>query len=557
MRLVITLLCTASLWAAIGTSAAPPAAGGQTTAEPVTLTLDGDKVTYSADKKHVILSGNVRIRVQASTYVTGEAIIEADQVEADLDRGIISVPEGATVLAGPGLLVGDSLLFDAQKNEFTINDARGYIAGPIPDGHECEHPPVLYFQGSRIQKRGRVTNLHGGRATGCPRDNPHYYLKAKRIKFDESRGALIVYGAKLRFHGVTIPLVPWAKFGFNETTQGKGYKFEMPGYSSREGFYIPGWYRLTDFSNPLNSSIWFRITSKRGITGTAWAKRSWGSWDMHARVSRKALMADDITDQLSLDRLPQVSFTKHVRPRENTDTALTLDLDFGRFRETWEDQPPNEPRRPTEEANRALIELEYVANATQQANKLGDWYGLRGSVSTYSSGPTYRDLELFAGVGDKLSSDLDAHLTLRHHFVGGSTPFMFDDVDIKTELESGATWRVSDRWGLDAWSRFDLDQADMRDYMVTASYRADCLTWSVYYRDVGNSVGFRLDLTGLTGGTRPMQKRSSLEKEMEHRGLTVKPFVSRPGSIKIQGRGYKTPAPEKPGSDEPAGEKEM
>jgi hypothetical protein len=98
---------------------------------------------------------------------------------------------------------------------------------------------------------------------------------------------------------------------------------------------------------------------------------------------------------------------------------------------------------------------------------------------------------------------LGGSLEFVHHFLGGETPFQFDAVDLQTELRPALKARLTETWRLSASGRWDLDTRRLRDYYLELGKRMHCLTWSVFYRFIGGSVGLRLDLNGLTGDTDP------------------------------------------------------
>lgn len=502
----------------------------QRLSEPLTFSLHGDRLEYSIDKRRAILTGNVRGVLYSPGYATGRAAIRADRMEVEVGQGAITTHDGK-VLVGPALLAGDEMLFDTSKSELAIKQARGYMALSPASGGAV---PTVYFSGKEITKVGDNIYLRRGRVTTCDRQRPHYYIFAKRMRFELDTERLVVYDAGVRLYGLKMPLLPQGKTRFGGGGEQRWFDPSVPGYSSREGVYVPVALRLADADAPWATRASVRVTAKQGITGAIWTKHETNDWDIEARASRREWVADKITDRVCLYRLPELTFARHFSERNDPDALLKLDLSFGNFKEDLASERPGEPQRPVVRERRALATLSYVANARQCQQRLGNWYGATGRVSTYSSNDTYSDLELFAGLGGHVTSDLTAHATLRHHITSGTTPFLFDDVDIRTELLAGAAWQFTDKWGVEGWGRYDLDETDMRDYEIGLSFRAHCLTWGLYYRDVGSRIGLRVDLTGLTGGTRPYRSCSALQRQMEQEGLFVAPWVEGGGETRIR-----------------------
>lgn len=514
--------------------------------EPITLTLDGDRVTYSADRKRATVSGNARIWVRMPNFGDGATLVEADEIIADLEKGTIQVPGQARLLVGPALMVGSGLSIDAPAREFSLKDTEGYGAIPPLEGSRYTEPAKVYFKGKGVVKQGDITNILHARMTTCPKDKPDFAIIAKRIKYDPANGRVIIYGAKLRLYGMTIPLIPWIKTGIGGSGSGEPYALGMPGYNRLDGINVPFAVRMTPVGDAYNAAIRGSVTAKSGVIGRAFVEHERGRWDFEVGVARRLRMVDDVTDAIAVDQFPELGAVYWFTPRQGCDNELKLDLEGGYYRERLERLNGTRVNRPRVDAWRSHAELTYTANSCSYRNREGDWYGAVARISNYSTDETYTDLEAFAGLGGPITDNLRGDVTLRHHFVGGSTPFLFDDVDIQTELATGLEWDVNDRWKLDGWTRYDLDEGDMKDYEVGVSYRAGCLTWGLYYRDVNNGIGLRLDLTGITGGTAPLGQRSRLEKQMEARGLSVTPMASRPGGrLKIEGNKV-APAPAAP-----------
>ena len=497
------LLALAACFALSAPGRAAPLTTGAGSDLPVRLEIEGDSIHYSVDRKRATLAGNVRIRMWAPGYADAGVVVLADRVA--LEGSIITAPEGARLTLGPALLRGDDLWFDAATQEFRLARPTGSLSLERSGAGPQTPPVTVHFRGAEVSKVGPAARVSRARLTTCDRDKPHYDLSCREVTYDPVTGRLTVRNASLRLYGMTIPLAPWAKTRLGGPAREPGLAPPTPGYSSSEGLYLQHSLRLTDEDNAWNAAAALRVSRRQGVTGVAWAAREAGPWDVDLRVGRREAVSDSVTDRLALSRAPEVTFTYHFSERDDPQAALDFRVSLGDFREDLLNRPADEDTvRPRVHEWRALAALSYVANAAQQRSRTGAWYGATGRLSAYSSDDTFGDLDLFAGLGGRLAKSLTGHATVRHHLVRGTTPFLFDDVDIKTELQAGLAWAMTDRWGLDGWGRYDLDRGDMRDYQVGFSYRAHCLTWGLYYRDLGNRIGVRVDLSGLTGAGPPV-----------------------------------------------------
>ena len=539
MRLIalLAVLCGTAF------AAPPPTTAAR---QPVTIDVAGDRWRYSVDRQHVTLEGNARITITAPGYAAQQILVHANRVDVDMKHNTVETDTGGKFVIGPALFRGDSIHLDADREEFTVKGAEGMMAIPIPGQKPQDPQPLAFFRGQSIGKVGDITYVIRGLITTCDRDHPHYAIIAKRIKYNVRTGESFIYDGRLKLYGVTLPVLPWGRvrLGGGEPSR----KFDpvvVPGYSSREGFFLPYDWTFSAPEAPWLAATSFRLTAKRGVTGSVWAKRSVGDWDFDADVARKEWKVDDITDRLSISRLPELNITRNFTARNNPRRQVKLDTSFGYYEESLESQHIGLPLRPEVNEARALTALSYTANPLQYAQHTGSWYGARGRVSLYTSDETFRELEVFGGAGAPVGSKANAYATLIHHFYGGNTPFLFDNVDIQTELALGGDWEIIPKFTVDGWGRYDVAETDLRDYELGLSYRAHCLTWRVFYHDVGNRIGFRVDLTGLTSNTKPYKTNSRLEREMAQEGLSIAPPV--PSGAKpapeATGRPQATPAP--------------
>lgn len=494
--------CTLFALAAFLALSAPGRAGPLTTGAPgdlpVRVEIAGDSIRYSVDRRRATLAGNVQVYVWAPGYMDSAIVVLADRVT--LEGSTITAPDGARLTLGPALLRGEDLWFDAATQQFRLARPTGTLSLAYPGADPQAPIATVYFSGAEISRVGPAARVSRAHLTTCDRDKPHYDLSCREVTYDPVTGRLAVRNVALRLYGMTIPLAPSAKVRLGGPAREPGLAPPTPGYSSSEGLYLQHSLRLTDEDDVWNAATALRLSRRQGVTGVAWAAREAGPWDVDLRVGRREEVADNVSDRLALSRTPEVTFRYHLFERDDPRAALDFSLSLGDFREDLlSRRDRDDPPRPRVHERRALGALSYVANASQQRLRTGDWYGATGRMSTYSSDDTFGDLELFAGVGGRLAGTLTGHATVRHHLTRGATPFLFDDVDIKTELQAGLSWALTDRWGLDGWGRYDLEGADMMDYQVGFSYRAHCLTWGLYYRNLGSRIGLRVDLNGLTG----------------------------------------------------------
>lgn len=493
-------------------------------ADAIRVTLSGDRTVIHLGDYSARVEGHAVLRAFGPSLPLGQIVVHADRLEskAQGNRETTVSATGAKLLYGPALVAGEELWLDTASGQFRLDRGRGYMALPRPADALCPGTPTAYFTGRQVAKKGPVSYILNGTLTLCDREDPHYAIRAQRIKFDERTGDVIVDHAKLHLYGLDIPLVPWVRYGIGPGGRRKGIVASTPGYSSREGVYVPFTHRFSGLQDPWTVATSFRVTVRQGIIGSLWADRPTDGGVLSMRVSRKEWVTDKLEERLGLWRLPEVSYERALVPA-GRDGSLTLSLSAGSYREDLETQHRGQPPRPRVCQQRVMGSLQYVAHSAQFQAERGNWYGATGRLGAYSTGDRYQDLEVFAGAGGRLADCAKGYLTLRHHFVGGQTPFLFDDVDMRTELDPGLDLQLTSKWGIHGWGRLDLNNEDLRDYEVSLRRRMHCLSWDLYYRAVGNNVGVRVNLNGLTGDTEPFVAKSAFQAQMEQEGLSVRP----------------------------------
>lgn len=491
--------------------------------EPVRIVVDGEHLSYSFGQGGwVRLKGAVKLHVEGADVIGETLEVYCDEAEVDALHGSLRVPGEVRVISGMGLAVGEGLTLDTQTTEFSLDKLCACLSDP-----ETVPRRFVYVKGGKVGRQRDVLVVMRGQVTTCDRDHPHWSLGARELTLDPRTGDLQMSRLSLRFLGVRVPLLPWAKADLSPKKKRWGVDLSTtPGYSGREGLFVPYSWRMTPLDAPLNATVAFHVTTQQGVTGKAFMSRSWGDTDLDLRASRKEWMPDDITDQLELYRLPEFSVTRYVGGREGS-RELRVGLQAGRYRETLvgigDDGNHSERLGEGVRADRLATTAVYTVGAPALREHVGRWYGFSGKWAEYDTGQDYGDLELFAGRGGRLSDSLSGYGTLRHHLVTGSTPFLFDEVDMRSELTLGADWQLDRLWRVRGTGRFDLDETEFRDYEVRINRQVHCLTWGAYYRGIGSQFGLTLDLTGFTGDTRPYPAKSSLQKRLEAEGLQVFP----------------------------------
>ncbi len=484
------------------------AAGAQPSpARRIIVEIDGDQVQWNYQMQATELHGNVRIYLQVEGQPEQRAVIRADRAAANLQSGQIEAQKGITVGTPYGVLTGEYLQLNAHTEEFCLKQARS-VVDLTPAAPPAVHG---YAFGEEIGLQNDIVYIIRGQITTCNRQRPHYALTAKRIEYYPARRHFKIKGAALYLYGVKIPLIPSFSFDVSEEEEDTPGILPLPGYSSQDKLYLPYRFIFSGDDSPWHSEVFVRLTQGRGIRLMSTHEYTRGKWQAAARLTQTEDFYDDLDNRVTLHRRPQVTLTRFAADRAQAD-GWQAGVSLGNIVEDLKTDEKMVSPRPDVREQFAALTLRYDRHSKQRRQGQGKWYGLRGRQAFYSTGEDYRDLALTAGVGGRLGNDLLGSLTATQHITGGRSPFLFDTVNIKTELQPALEARLSERWAMSALGRYDAGAGKLRDYELELSRRAHCLTWTLHYRFIGQGLGIRVAINGLTGDAAPYPQQSKFDK---------------------------------------------
>lgn len=470
------------------------------------VTVKGDQVQYGyGTPPWGEIQGDVRIHLEIVGEPDSRVTIRADRTA--FHSGQIEAQKGITVATPQGVLTGEYLEFNLDTGKFCLKQARS-IAN-LNAGADEAAAVYGYAFGEEIGREHEVVYIVEGKITTCDRARPHYALQAKRIEYHPAQQRFKVKGAAVHLYDVRIPLIPSFSFRVGPGEQETTGILPVPGYSSRDKLYLPYRFQFNSPNSPWRNDLRLWVTQKRGIRVLSANEFTQGRWQTAGYFAETEDTYDDLGNALTLDRRPELTITRFATSPDQKD-GWSSSLSLGNIVE--ESRHNSTTRQAKVREQRAAVTLRYDRHGDQRHRGQGRWYSLSGRQAFYSTGDDYHDLAFSLGGGGSLGNDLAGSLTLTQHLTGGRTPFMFDRVNIETELEPSLEAQLSRRWAVSARGWYDLDESKLRDYKLGVSRRSHCLTWSLEYRFVGERVGLRVDINGLTGSTAPYTQQSDLDR---------------------------------------------
>ena len=461
----------------------------------LTITVEGDHVTYSTNGKKVSAQGNVKVTAQASGLAGERVTIGADELTADLKAGTLNADRGVSVRVNSAEMVGDRLEYSAFRNELTLSRAKCALS--LRPNADTGAIVRAYAFGDEATRHGDVVYVIKGRITTCDRDDPDWSLQARKITYDAGKDVVSIEHPAFQLGHWRIPLPLSYSRSIATEREVSTSILTTPGYSKRDGLFLPYYLQFGPQNAGAKADLDIRFTAKRGLRGLFNAERGDYPWRFRFAVSREEFSDTVLQNFLAVSRQPEVSVTRLLRPTDSN-SALSVSLSAGRIRERNLDLETIGVSPPTIKKDRLALVAHYLDGQVPQRRHLGAWWGLTGSKFWYDGSESYSSLAVQVGGGVRLGNKSKVGLTLIRNFDSGVTPLLEDQVQIYREAQPYFDLRIAPRWAVEGVGRYDWGSSELRDYTVKLRHISHCISWVAGYRMVGHHFTIGMELNGIT-----------------------------------------------------------
>ncbi len=546
----LALLLLAGAVLAPPAAAAPPVlppVGSTSTAGLLMTRLAAPRMTLPA-----LGEGEVRIEVDPGgqisqqdsliaatggvTVTQGEIRLTAEKLTYNPDTGVV-LAEGNVVFTEPGRTVrGERIVYDIDTRQVRAETAVTVVNGVIVRARTMSADPTKY-------------TVSSASVTTCDRPRPHYQLTARTVTVIPN-DRIVARRVGVWLLGVKLFVVPelTAHIG---TGRGEGGQSLLPrvGSNSRDSFYIEKVLPILETPR-LYLDLDGRLSVRRGLLG---------GFDAAAPAGRALQLIgalkyrDDAPNQrtrfLEVDRLPEVGLlwvspspaprsarVRRVRPQptpgeseavppaEATPAAVPAYRPLSLVGADVEHQPgllrPPQSGRwylraqttigyfhqreasviGGEAENLSHGRLDLRATASRSGLRV---LGLRLPVlqffvrqSYYEEGSSYNVFGAAARqewrIGTHWSTGLQAFL----HQTSGQTPFEWDRVEIRTELQPALSYTAGGTTF--GWiGRMDLDRSQLYDQIYSIAHIFHCLEPRLSYGTRRRQISLEVRIVGL------------------------------------------------------------
>ncbi|HOM71165.1 MAG TPA: hypothetical protein PLP86_02875 [Armatimonadota bacterium] len=411
-----------------------------------------------------------------------------------------------------------------------------------------ETPPVVRAQGDVLFRQGQklllaeefvydynneTGVLQNATFTTCDREDMDYRVTASKIRLTSDQRLkarrVRIYLGKLR-----VISLPSLAINVGPRTE-RNTLLPIPGYNNRDGFFLANSYSLVGTQN-TDVDLRLKLTTGSGIQGGVTAGFAlqgdsqlvppyvpdYGSELNKDDVLRPRVIGDecvfpesrhspsilsvfgavlvrerafDIDEpDIQVTRLPEIGL-RYVSPQ----VCVLDDFEFpsvgvqSEVRASWGRFKQDNPD------TRYISRFDVRGHASTTLAAFGDNTALRATgLARYSYYDSEESYKVLAGALDATRiypGGSFASLRLILHETSGSTPFEFDDIDIRKELQTAGRY-VRGRNTYEILLKYDLDEGSLRDWEFSVARRLHCLEPSITWRNRFSQISIGLRVLG-------------------------------------------------------------
>jgi len=471
----------------------------------------------------------------APTVVVGEVSIFGEQIEQDPATGLYVITGNARAARGMDEIRGTRLTYDPLNQEFTaegnvvilqggreIHSTRATYRfvdqeGTAHDTREQFGPYWIRAEQLKIHP-GPVYEALRAAFTTCDKDHPHYEFYSRHLDLVPGK-ALEGRNVGIDFLGrrlITIPKFRKSLVPGNEDDNRSLYP--SFGYNSRTGPYAQKEF-VVKHSGPVWLDADVRINTLREPQAGIQAATP-GAGQFRGTLFYRDVAENQRVRFLQVSRLPELGYVwspgKRPRPGQflphqigavhypaelsvSTQWRLSAEASAGYFRQHHGDRVTGDDSE-SKSGGRAKFQVQAVQPTVNLGPlKLND-LRLMARHTLYDTGDGF---SVFGtGIGKKVRfKNLRLELQRLDMFTDGTTPFLFDDVELKQEWRPRLEY-TTPGFNFSYIARLRGQDARLYDQVFSISKVFHCLEPRLTYRVRRSEIFLELKIPGLSGFNR-------------------------------------------------------
>lgn len=215
-------------------------------APPAAIICEGDRLSYREGGTLIVAEGNVRIGYK-------DILLAADRAWVYVERKEAYAEGNVTLTQRDNVITSDKVRYDFITSEGTLAPGAGYYEPWFG------RSDILESEGSE------KVIFHGGSASTCDAEEPHYRLEAKKLTIYPD-DKLVAQNVTFYIGKVPVFWLPWYRRSLKDDCRGS---FFYPGYRSKWGFFFLSGYHwcLPGLATTLHLDYRYRRGWAYGLDG--------------------------------------------------------------------------------------------------------------------------------------------------------------------------------------------------------------------------------------------------------------------------------------------------
>lgn len=481
------------------------------------LVLSGDgwsaeafNVEYDPERDTLILTGSPRL-------TRGDTVLTADRIEYVQDTGQATAVGAVTITRGDQVIRALSATYNVKTGEGRAQTIRTITEELLIAAEEVVISPT------------RMTAVRAT-VTTCGGNLPYWQVFARRIEIIP-RERWTAEGAGINLFGQRVATVPHLSRALRKKKKKKRDGAErltqvLPnfGYNERDKVYLQQDMTVMN-SKAVNAGLSARLSAGRLLTGRVDAE-SKSRVRVVGTVGYREYAPNQRAPYLEYSRLPEVgliyggtglgtgsTFSGRGRflpfqvgeiaaaptPQNRSGWQYGVELSGGYF--SQRKGQGNLPQNVNLTGSRALFQVQAAKPGLRIGPVRFDALRMLFRQSVYNTGDAFSVFGAGISKSWKLGP-VTAGLERIGHVTAGTTPFLFDSLEIPAEWRPTANYRVRD-WNFLYMGRFNESRGTFYDHLFSISKRMDCIEPRVGISTRLGLVSFDISLIGLDKGARP------------------------------------------------------
>jgi len=446
--------------------------------QPQTV-VEADEIAYDSATNTVTARGNVRV-------THPQFRLFADSVTYDLTGQVITAEGRARLIDTQGReLRGRRIVYDVTREEATLTDGETII-------------DRVYLRAAQVQARRDRLTVQEAMVTICDPTRPLYRITARRVEVTPGK-ELVAHDASIWLGSVRVLTLSAYRVPLDRPA---GPPLPSVGSDATDGIWID--YRYPYRWGELDGEAYVKYGTISGFFGLNTLTYRGPAWSAALALGRTQRSDPDGV----LHALTQGEISASAAPWRIGGTPLALS---GRAAFGWFDEL---------DSGVATTRAEGAATLAGDVLALGPQTTVSAAMgyrwSAYGTGAQRTVLSGNVALTHRFTDATTATLRYDHAQVGGATPFLFDRVDPtrtlaltvahvrpdyrisagvsrdftvpETKLQAAAGLRVAPSVFFDVSAVYNLRTQAFEDIDYTVTYRCDCLSVAVQYRQVRGEI---------------------------------------------------------------------